>query len=61
MVITTGTFTRDAKKEAQREGAAPIDLIDGIELTNKLKEMRLGVDVEMVERVSLRKEWFEGI
>lgn len=61
LVITTGTFTRDAKKEAQREGAAPIDLVDGIELTNMLKEMRLGVGVEMVERVSLQKEWFEGI
>ena len=29
LVITTGTFTRDAIKEATRDGAPPIDLIDG--------------------------------
>ncbi len=29
LLITTGSFTPDAKKEATREGAPPIDLIDG--------------------------------
>jgi restriction system protein len=29
LFITTGTFTRDAIKEATRDGAPPIDLIDG--------------------------------
>jgi restriction system protein len=29
LLITTGTFTADAKKEATRDDAPPIDLIDG--------------------------------
>jgi restriction system protein len=29
LLITTGTFTRDVIKEATRDGAPPIDLIDG--------------------------------
>lgn len=58
LLITTGVFTRDAKKEAQRDGAPPIDLIDGFELAEKLKEMSMGVDIEMIERVHVNKEWF---
>src|SRR5207253_899858 len=38
LVITTGTFSRDAKLEATRDGAPPIDLVDGEELMEKLKE-----------------------
>jgi len=29
LLITTGTFTGDAQNEAKRDGAPPIDLIDG--------------------------------
>jgi len=41
LFITTGTFTRDAIKEATRDGAPPIDLIDGELLCDKLKEFKL--------------------
>ncbi len=61
VVITTGTFTREAKKEAIRDGAPPIDLIDGNELVEKLKDLRLGVEVEMVEKVNIKTEWFKSI
>lgn len=61
LFITTGSFSRDAIKEATRDGAPPIDLIDGDQLTEKLKELSLGVRVEMVERVTVDQEWFEGI
>jgi restriction system protein len=37
LMITTGTFTREARKEAQRDGAFGIDLIDGDELVDRLK------------------------
>ncbi len=50
LVITTGTFTRDAVVEATRDGATSIELIDGIALCDLLKELRLGVHV--VERVT---------
>ena len=59
LLITTGVFTREAKKEAQREGATPIDLIDGLQFAEKLKELGLGVRVNLVEQVTIEKEWFE--
>jgi len=58
LFITTGTFTPAAIKEATRDGAPPVDLIDGESLAEKLKELSLGVKVEMVEKVTLDKEWF---
>lgn len=61
LFITTGTFTQEAKREASRDGASPIDLIDGEELMEKLKSMRLGVGVEMVEKVSIDRAWFERL
>ena len=36
LLITTGVFTREARKEAQRDGAPPLDLIDGEDLVAKL-------------------------
>ena len=60
LIITTGTFTRDAKKEAQRDGASPIDLIDGLELAEKLKELKLGIQVDIVERVNVNTDWFNN-
>lgn len=60
LLITTGTFTKDAKQEAQRDGAPPIDLIDGESLAQKLKELRIGVDVRsrIVEEVVIDKLFF---
>lgn len=61
LIITTGTFSPDARREATRDGAPPIDLIDGVALCDKLKELRLGVDTRLVEEVSIRREWFDQI
>jgi restriction system protein len=61
LFITTGTFTPAAVKEATRDGAPPIDLVDGNEFAEKLKELGLGVKKELVERVSVDDAWFEGI
>ena len=61
LIITTGTFTREAKREAQRDGAPPIDLMDGNDLAEKLKELRLGVDIELVEKVNIKKDWFKTL
>ncbi|WKZ27743.1 MAG: restriction endonuclease [Candidatus Dojkabacteria bacterium] len=59
LFLTTGTFTRDAKQEATRDGAPPIDLVDGNLLAQKLKELRLGVDVEVQEEVTINPAFFE--
>lgn len=57
LLITTGTFTRDAVKEATRDGAPPIDLIDGEQLADKLKELGLGIKSQFVENVTLDEDW----
>ncbi|MEQ1546941.1 restriction endonuclease [Methyloglobulus sp.] len=61
LFITTGYFTRDAIKEATRDGTPTIDLIDGEKLVEKLKELNLGVNVELIEKISIDEKWFEGI
>ncbi|MFM5885641.1 MAG: restriction endonuclease [Novosphingobium sp.] len=58
LIITTGTFSPDARREATRDGAPPIDLIDGESLSEKLKELSLGVETKLVEQVSVKAEWF---
>lgn len=61
LIITTGSFTRDASLEATRDGAPPIDLIDGEQLIDKLKDLRLGVMTKQVEVVEVNTEWFAAI
>ena len=63
LLITTGTFTRDARKEAQRDGAPPLDLIDGEDLVAKLKELEMGILVKTrkVEEVSVDESYFENL
>ncbi len=61
LFITTGTFTRDAVREATRDGAPPIDLVDGDHLAEKLKELGLGIKKELVEQVSVDEDWFKII
>ncbi len=61
LIITTGRFTREARKEAQRDGALPIDLIDGDSLADKLKELKLGIQVELIEKVNVDLSWYDDI
>lgn len=61
LIITTGGFTREARKEATRDGAPPLDLIDGELLVEKLKELRLGVETKMIEKVEVNETWFGSI
>jgi restriction system protein len=59
LFISTATFSPAAIKEATRDGAPPIDLIDGAELAEKLKELGLGVRREVVELYRVDEQWFE--
>ena len=61
LFITTGTFTPAAVKEATRDGAPPIDLVDGEQFAEKLKEFQLGLKTEMIERVTVDKDWFQNL
>lgn len=63
LLITTGAFTKDAIKEASRDGAPAIDLIDGDQLVEKLKQLSLGVNTKKieVEQVSIDHKWFSSL
>jgi restriction system protein len=60
LLITTGAFTKDAIKEATRDGAPAIDLVDGDQLVEKLKQLSLGVSTKKIEieQVSIEQKWF---
>ncbi|MEI6441255.1 MAG: restriction endonuclease [Alphaproteobacteria bacterium] len=63
LVITTGTFTAEARREATRDGAPAIDLIDGEALCGLMKDLGLGLNVKeiRVEEVSLDEDFFASI
>ena len=61
LFITTGTFTREANREATREGVSPIDLIDGDLLIDKLKELKLGIETRQIEEVNVDSRFFNDI
>ena len=43
IIITTGAFTSEARREATRDGAPPIELVDGSKLIDMFTELELGV------------------
>ncbi|MBU4177746.1 MAG: restriction endonuclease [Desulfurivibrionaceae bacterium] len=43
IIITIGTFTADAKREAVRDGVPPIELVDGEMLLNMFEQLELGL------------------
>ena len=57
LIITTSTFTAAARKEAIRDGAPPIDLIDGLSLADNLHDLHLGVR----EIVIVDEAWFDEL
>lgn len=61
LLITTGSFTRDAQAEASRDGAPPVELIDGDRLCDLLREYRLGIEVHQrtEEDVIVRADFFD--
>ena len=63
LLITTGNFTKEAAREATRDGAPAIDLIDGDRLIDKLKELGLGVKAEKieVEKITVDRDWILSI
>ena len=61
LFVTTGRFTKDAEREAVRDGAPTIDLIDGIALSKLLKDLELAVSSETVEVLTPRQKVYESI
>lgn len=63
LLITSGRFTTDAQTEATRDGAPPVDLIDGEQLCDLLKDFGLGVTttVRTVEDVTVDADFLRRI
>jgi len=53
LIITTGTFTPEARREATRDGAPAIDLVDGEALCDLLKTLKIGVKVQTTESITV--------
>lgn len=51
IILTTGTFSEDAKREATRDGAPPIELIDGQKLVELFEKVELGVKPKKIYEV----------
>ncbi len=63
LLITTGSFSKDAKNEATRDGAPPVELIDGDQLCDLLKSYDHGVrTIERIHQdVVISPEFFDDI
>ena len=61
LLITTSTFTREARQEATRDGAPPIELVSGLELAELLRKYELGVRTtqRIVEDVAVDPGFFD--
>jgi len=51
IIITTGTFTMDARREADRDGAPPVELVDAEKLVEMFKRVELGLKPKTVYQV----------
>lgn len=51
IILTTGSFSSDARAEAEREGAPPVELVDGEKLVSMFERARLGVKEKIVFEV----------
>jgi restriction system protein len=61
LILTTGRFSVEARREATRDGAPPIDLVDGEQLVEKLRELSLGVVTRTVEVSEVDRPFFDGL
>ncbi|MCU0574243.1 MAG: restriction endonuclease [Syntrophobacteraceae bacterium] len=43
IILTTGNFTQDARREARRDGAPPVELVDGDKLVEMFEKLELGL------------------
>lgn len=57
IILTTGVFTPDARKEAIRDGVPPIELVDGEKLLTMIEQLELGVSP--VKSFKVNEAFFE--
>jgi restriction system protein len=57
IIMTTGTFTQDAKKEARRDGVVPIELVDGENMVEMFEKLELGL--KPIKTYAIDEKFFE--
>jgi len=57
IILTTGTFTAEAKREAVRDGVSPIELVDGEKLVSMLERLELGL--KPVKAFAVDEDFFQ--
>jgi restriction system protein len=57
LILTTGTFTSEARKEATRDGVPPIELLDGQKMIDLFVDLELGL--RPVTTYEVTEEFFE--
>ena len=58
LILTTGIFTADARREASRDGVSPIELIDGERLIDLMKDLQLGL--VPIQTFAVDEGFFQG-
>jgi len=57
IILTTGRFTADARREAVRDGVPPVELVDGEKLLDMFEQLELGL--RAVKTYELVDEFFD--
>ena len=57
IIMTTGQFSSDAKKEARRDGVPPIELVDGEKMIDMFEHLELGL--KPVKTYEIDEKFFE--
>lgn len=53
IIMTTGTFSAEARREAIRDGATPIELVDGEKLVEMFESLELGMRPKVVYELDM--------
>lgn len=53
IILTTGAFTQEAIKEANRDGAPKVELVEGKKLVEMFEKVELGLKAKTIYEVDL--------
>lgn len=59
IILTTGTFSADAQREAVRDGATPIELVDGEQILDMMEELEIGLRKKPIIVYEIDRKFFD--
>lgn len=60
LILTTSSFSYEARREAKKDDSRLIELVDGEQLVDKLKELELGLNLIVREDVEVDRSWWQS-